>query len=93
MSLPTQVVQQLQKLVQDNVNKYFGPLKAAERTPDKVKTFAQKQLDFFISGIAKELPDLRAKWANGHPYHAHLRIKPNSNLFEVEIIEDVEKKF
>jgi hypothetical protein len=88
MSLPPQVLQQLQKLLQENVNKYFGPLKPAEKTPDKVKFFAQKQLDFFISGIAKESPDLRMKWANGHPYHAHIRIKPNSSLFEIEISAD-----
>ena len=88
MSLPPQVVTQLQKLVQDNVNKYFGPLKDAERSPDKVKFFAQKQLDFFINGIARESPELQRKWAKGHPYHAHLRLKPNSTLFEIEINVD-----
>ena len=88
MSLPQQVVQQLQKLLQENVNKYFGPLKPSEKTPDKVKHFAQKQLDFFISGIAKESPDLRIEWAKGHPYHVHIRILPGSTLFEIEITED-----
>jgi hypothetical protein len=88
MSLPQPVVQQLQKLVQENVNKYFGPLKPAEKTPEKVKFFAQKQLDFFISGIAKESPDLRMEWVKGHPYHVHIRIKPNSSLFEIEISTD-----
>ncbi len=53
MSLPKDVVQRLQALVQDNVNKYISvPLKPAEKTPDKVKFFAQKQLDFFINGIS-----------------------------------------
>jgi len=88
MSLPKDAVQQLRKLVQDNVNKYFGPLKPAEKTPDKVKFFAQKQLDFFINGIVKEMPDLRMQWMNGHPYHVHIRIMPNSTLFEIEITED-----
>ncbi len=60
MSLPKDAVQQLQKLVQENVNKYFGPLKPAEKTPDKVKFFAQKQLDFFINGLVKRgMPELR----------------------------------
>ena len=88
MGLPKDAVQQLRKLVQDNVNKYFGPLKPAEKTPDKVKFFAQKQLDFFINGIVKEMPELRMKWMNGHPYHVHIRIMPNSTLFEIEITED-----
>ena len=89
MSLPPNVLAQLQKLLQDNVRKYFDPLKPAEKTPDKVKAFAQNQLDFFLNGIAKESPELRKKWANGHPYHAHLRLNPASRSFEVEIIEDV----
>lgn len=88
MSLPKPVLQQLQKLVQDNVNKYFGPLKPAEKTPDKVKFFAQKQLDFFINGIVKEAPELRAQWTNGHPYHVHLRMTSEANKFEIEITED-----
>ncbi|HEY5037584.1 MAG TPA: hypothetical protein VIJ93_00770 [bacterium] len=88
MSLPKDVVQQLKKLVQDNVNKYFGPVKPAEKTPDKVKFFAQKQLDFFINGIAKESPDLRKLWVKGHPYHVHLRMTSEANKFEIEITED-----
>ena len=88
MSLPKDAVQRLQALVQDNVNKYFGPLRAEEKTPDKVKFFAQKQLDFFINGIVKEMPELRMKWANGHPYHVHLRMTPVANKFEVEVTED-----
>ncbi len=88
MSLPKDVVKRLRDLVQDNVNKYFGPLKPAEKTPDKVKFFAQKQLDFFINGIVKEMPELRAKWANGHPYHVHLRMTTVADKFEVEITCD-----
>ena len=88
MSLSKDVVHRLQQLVQDNVDKYFTPLKPAEKTPDKVKFFAQKQLDFFINGIVKEMPELRAKWANGHPYHVHLRMTPVANKFEVEITCD-----
>jgi len=87
MSLPDNVVQQLQKLIQDNVNKYFGPLKPAEKTPDKVSAYAQKQLDFFISGIARESKDLQMKWAKGHPYHTRLRMAPGGR-FEIEIMED-----
>ena len=88
MSLPKDAVKRLQELVQDNVNKYFGPMKPAEKTPDKVKFFAQKQLDFFITGIVKEMPELRMKWINGHPYHAHLRMSSTANKFEIEISED-----
>ena len=88
MSLPKDVLKRLQQLVQDNVDKYFTPLKPAEKTPDKVKFFAQKQLDFFINGIVKEMPELRMKWANGHPYHVHLRMTPVANKFEIEITED-----
>lgn len=88
MSLPKDVVKRLQQLVQDNVDKYFTPLKPAEKTPDKVKFFAQKQLDFFINGIVKEMQELRMKWANGHPYHVHLRMTPVANKFEIEITED-----
>ncbi len=88
MSLPADVVKQIQKLVQDNVNKFFGPLKPAEKTPDKVKFFAQKQLDFFISGIVKEMPELRMKWMNGHPYHVHLRLNPADQRFEIELTCD-----
>jgi hypothetical protein len=88
MSLPKDAVQQLQKLVQENVNKYFGPLKPAEKTPDKVKFFAQKQLDFFINGLVKGMPELRMKWMNGHPYHVHLRMSNAANKFEIEITED-----
>jgi hypothetical protein len=85
VSLPPDVVQRLRALVQDNVNKYFTPLKPAEKTPDKVKFFAQKQLDFFLNGIVKEMPELRIKWANGHPYHVHLRMTSAANQFEIEI--------
>ena len=88
MSLPPAVLQQLQKLIQTNVNTYFGPLKAAEKTPTQVKFFAQKQLDFFLSGVAKESPELQKKWAQGHPYHVHLRITDVANKFEIEIAED-----
>ena len=88
MSLPQPVVQRLQQLVQDNVNKYFTPLKPAEKTPDKVKFFAQKQLDFFITGIVKEMPELRVQWANGHPYHVHLRMTSVAGKYEIEISTD-----
>jgi hypothetical protein len=88
MSLPTNVVQQLQKVLQENVNRYFIPLKPAEKTADKVKDFAQKQLDFFITGIAKESLELRRKWAKGHPFHVHLKINPANRFFEVQIFVD-----
>ena len=88
MSLPSNVIVQLQKLVQANVNKYFDPLKPAEKTPDKVKFFAQKQLDFFLNGIARESPELQKLWAKGHPYHVHLRMTAVAHKFEIEISED-----
>ncbi len=88
MSLPANITAQIQKLLQDNVNKYFGPLKDSEKTPDKVKVFAQNQLDFFINGIAKESPDLQRKWFKGHPFHAHLRLNSSTRRFEIEITCD-----
>ena len=84
-SLPGNVVEQLRSLIQQNVNRHFGTLTPAEKTPDKVRDYAQKQLDFFISGIARESLELRQKWAKGHPFHAHLRMKPHSTLYEIEI--------
>ncbi len=85
MSLPAPVVAQLRKLIQDNVNKFFGPLRPTEKTPDKVRAFAQNQLNFFINGIVRESAELRTKWAKGHPYHAHLRMTGDAKVFEVEI--------
>jgi hypothetical protein len=90
LSLPDNVIQQLQKLVQDNVNKYFSSLKPAEKTPDKVKFFAQKQLDFFVNGIVKEMPELRIKWAKGHPFHAHLRLNPQTRFYDIQVSTDEE---
>ncbi len=88
MSLPANVIQQIQKVIQENVNRYFGPLKIAEKTPDKVKAFAQNQLDFFINGIVKESPELRMKWMHGHPYHIHLRMTSVADKFGIEITCD-----
>lgn len=88
MSLPQQALDQIKKLVNENVNKYFGPLKPAEKTPDKVKFYAQKQLDFFLNGLARQSLELQQEWAKGHPYHVHLRISPAANKFEIEITED-----
>jgi hypothetical protein len=88
MSLPTQVIKQLEKLIQENVNRFFGPLKAAEKTPDKVSAFAQKQLDFFITGMAKESREFQTMWAKGHPYHTRLRMNPSTQRWEIEIMED-----
>jgi len=88
MSLPPAVLEQIQKNVNQNVNYYFGPLKPAEKTPEKVKVFAQKQLDFFLSGLARQSMELQKLWAKGHPYYARLRITPGSARFEIDIIED-----
>jgi hypothetical protein len=88
MSLPTQVIKQLEKLIQDNVNRFFGPLKPAEKTPDKVSAFAQKQLDFFITGMAKESLEFQKMWAKGHPYHTRLRMNHATQRWEIEIMED-----
>jgi hypothetical protein len=88
MSLPQPALEQIKKLVNENVNKYFGPLKPGEKTPDKVKFFAQKQLDFFLNGLARQSMELQAEWAKGHPYHVHLRMSSTANKFEIEITED-----
>ena len=85
MSLNDALIQQLQKLVQMNVNTEFRSKSDAEKTPDKVKAFAQKQLDFFITGIAKESPELQKMWAKGHPYHASLRFNALSRFYDILI--------
>lgn len=88
MSLPPQVLQQIQKLLNENVNRYFGPLPATQKTPEKVKVYAQNQLDFFLNGLARQSLELQKLWAKGHPFYARLRIKPGSTQFEIDIIED-----
>jgi hypothetical protein len=45
-------------------------------------------LDFFLNGLARQSVELQREWAKGHPYHARLRIKPDSKTFEIDIIED-----
>ena len=85
MSLNDALIQQLQKLVQMNVNTEFRAKSDAEKTPDKVKAFAQKQLDFFITGIAKESPELQKLWVKGHPYHASLRFNALSRFYDILI--------
>ena len=77
------LIQQLQKVVQMNVNMEFRNKSDAEKTPDKVKAFAQKQLDFFITGIAKESPELQKLWAKGHPFHATLRFNAMSRFYDI----------
>ncbi len=77
------LVQRLQKVVQMNVNMEFRTKSDAEKTPDKVKAFAQKQLDFFITGLAKESPELQKLWAKGHPYHATLRFNAMSRFYDI----------
>ena len=88
MSLPQPALDQIKKLVNENVNKYFGPLRPTEKTPDKVKAFAQNQLDFFLNGLARQSLELQKEWAKGHPYHVHLRMSSAANRFEIEITED-----
>jgi hypothetical protein len=85
VSLSDAVIQQLQKLLQNNVNTYFRAANEREKTPDKVKAFAQKQLDFFITGLAKESPELQKSWVKGHPYQATLRLNPATRFYDVLI--------
>jgi len=93
MSLTNAVVQQLQKLIQENVNRHFGPLKPADRTAEKVQAFAQKQLDFFIAGLAKESPELRVKWAKSHPFIIQMTVNKEFGSFEVKIEEKEPGKY
>jgi hypothetical protein len=85
VSLNEAVLQQLQKLLQNNVNTYFRTANEREKTPDKVKIFAQKQLDFFVTGLAKESPELQKLWVKGHPYHATLRLNASTRFYDVQI--------
>lgn len=79
------LIQQLQKVLQMNVNMEFRSKSETEKTPDKVKAFAQKQLDFFITGIAKESPELQKLWAKGHPFHATLRFNAMTRFYDILI--------
>ncbi len=79
------LIQQLQKVVQMNVNMEFRSKSETEKTPDKVKAFAQKQLDFFITGIAKESPELQKLWVKGHPFHATLRFNAMTRFYDILI--------
>ena len=85
MSLDASLIQQLQKVLQTNVVTHFRSATDAEKTPDKVKDFAQKQLDFFMTGLAKESPQLQKLWAKGHPYHATLRFNAMTRFYDVLI--------
>ncbi|HXL72114.1 MAG TPA: hypothetical protein VN963_00685 [bacterium] len=85
MSLNDALIQQLQKVLQNNVATHFRTAADVEKTPDKVKAFAQKQLDFFITGLAKESPELQKLWAKGHPYHATLRFNSMTRFYDVLI--------
>lgn len=85
MSLDNALIQQLQKVLQTNVSTHFKTANDREKTPDKVKAFAQKQLDFFMTGLAKESPELQKLWAKGHPYHATLRFNAMTRFYDVLI--------
>ena len=85
MRLDASLIQQLQKVLQNNVNTYFRTANDREKTPDKAKLFAQKQLDFFITGLAKESPELQKLWAKGHPYQATLRFNASACFYDVLI--------
>jgi hypothetical protein len=86
MSLDTAVIQQLQKVLQNNVSAHFKTAADLEKTPDKVKAYAQKQLDFFVTNLAKESPELQKLWAKGHPYHASLRFNAMTRFYDVLIV-------
>ena len=79
------LIQQLQKVLQTNVATHFKAAADREKTPDKVKAYAQKQLDFFLTGLAKESPELQKLWAKGHPYHATLRFNAMTRFYDVLI--------
>jgi hypothetical protein len=79
------LIQQIQKVLQVNVATHFKTANDREKTPDKVKAFAQKQLDFFMTGLAKESPELQKLWAKGHPYHATLRFNAMTRFYDVLI--------
>lgn len=85
MSLNLAVLQQLQRLLQNTANAHFKTAKDMEKTPDKVKAFAQKQLDAFITEIAKETPELKRLWAKGHPYHVTLRFNAMTRFYDILI--------
>jgi hypothetical protein len=77
----------LEKLIRKNVIMYFANQPNEEKTLEKVEAFAQKQLDFFMDGMAKQSPDLAKDWKNGHPFLAKTAINRETMAFEIMIVE------
>ena len=84
---------QIQLLIRQNVVRHFANLPNGEKTVDKVETFAQKQLNFFVEGLKKQSPELAKTWKNGHPFLAKAAINKESLSFEIQIVEKEPGKF
>ena len=78
---------QLEKLIRQNVIRYFANQPSQEKTLEKVEVFAQKQLNLFLDGMMKESPDLKRSWKNGHPFVAKAAINAKTLDFEIQIVE------
>ncbi len=84
---------QLEKLIRKNVIMHFASKPKEEKTLEKVETFANKQLDFFLDGMMKQSPDLTRAWKKGHPFTAKAAINRETLDFEIQIVEREPGKF
>ena len=77
----------IEKLIRKNVVMHFANKPNEEKTLVNVEEFAQKQLDFFMDGMAKQSPDLFRAWKRGHPFMAKAAINKETLSFEIMIVE------
>jgi hypothetical protein len=82
---------QLEKNIQQNAVKHFGPLPPKDKTVEKVEAFAQRQLDIFIEALIRESPEMWKKWKGGHPFTAKAVINRATLEFGIKIVEPGEK--
>jgi len=90
---PNSMIATLEKLIRKNVVMHFANQPNGEKTVERVEAFAQKQLDFFMDGMAKQSPDLAKNWKNGHPFMAKAAINKETMSFEIVIVEKEPGKF
>jgi hypothetical protein len=83
----------LEKLIRKNVVMHFANQPNEAKTLENVEAFAQKQLDFFINGMAKQSPELARAWKNRHPFLAKAAIHRETMGFEIKIVEKEPGKF
>lgn len=83
----------IEKLIRKNVVMHFANKPNQEKTLLNVEEFAQKQLDFFMDGMAKQSPELTKTWKSGHPFLAKAAINTETMSFEIKIIDKEPGKY